>query len=120
MKQTIILLIFCTLFITNVANSVEEKQVWTKNNVKVAIEYYADKHNVSASVMNKVVNCESGYNPNAIGDGGKSFGLSQIYNPAHPTITKEQALDPEFALNFMGENIKKGRGPMWTCYRKLI
>lgn len=82
------------------------------------IEHYASKYNVSAEVMNNVINCESGYNPNAVGDNGNSFGLSQIYLPAHPYVTQSQAIDIDFSLEFMAKNIKSNPR-MWTCYRMI-
>ncbi len=60
---------------------------------------------------------ESNWNPNAVGDHGTSFGLAQIHLPAHPGITKEQALDPEFALNFITDQFIKGNEWMWTCWK---
>ena len=49
----------------------------------------------------------------------KSYGLSQIHLPSHPNISLEQATDPDFAIEFMAQNLSKGKGKMWTCYRKL-
>jgi len=79
----------------------------------------AIKYEVSQETITKVIACESGYNPNAIGDGGKSFGLVQIHLPSHPTISKEQALNPEFAVDFLGKKLSEGKGNLWTCYRNL-
>lgn len=61
--------------------------------------------------------CESSFNENAVGDNGNSFGLVQIYLPAHPEITREQALDKEFAVKFMAEQFSQGNARIWTCYR---
>lgn len=66
-----------------------------------------------------VIDCESSFNPNAIGDNGTSFGLSQIHLPAHPHIKKSQALDPEFAITFMVSEFEKGNAWKWTCWKKL-
>lgn len=44
---------------------------------------------------------ESGLNPNAVGDNGKSFGPFQIYTVAHPNVSPSQAKDPNFAVKFM-------------------
>lgn len=33
----------------------------------------------------------------------ESYGIAQIHLPSHPSISKEQALDPEFAISFMSE-----------------
>ena len=81
------------------------------------ITFYSLKYNVKESVMRKVISCESSYKIKAVGDGGKSFGLVQIHLPSHPYVTKEQAFDPDFALNFLASNLAKGKGKMWTCYR---
>jgi len=96
-----------------------QKTEWTVEEIKSMVDYYADKYGVSRQLMQKVVNCESSYNYKAVGDGGKSFGLSQIHNPSHPSITYKQSTNPDFALDFMASNISKGKGSMWTCYRQL-
>ncbi len=95
------------------------KTEWTVEEVKSMVDYYADKYGVSRQLMQKVVNCESSYNYKAVGDGGKSFGLSQIHKPSHPTITYEESTNPDFALDFMASNISKGKGNMWTCWKQL-
>jgi len=66
-----------------------------------------------------VIRCESEFNPNAVGDNGTSYGLAQIHLPAHPSVSKEEALDPKFAVGWMVQAFKEGKGSMWTCYRKL-
>jgi len=96
---------------------IELQQSTTTLQDKVA--YYAQKHSISQNTLLQVVMCESSGNPNAIGDNGHSFGLVQIFLDYHPTITKENALDPDFALNFLADNISKGKGSLWTCFRNL-
>jgi hypothetical protein len=49
-----------------------------------------------------------------------SFGISQIHLPAHPNITKEQALDIEFAVDFIVLEFKKGNEKKWSCWKKLF
>lgn len=95
------------------------KTEWTVEEVKSMVDYYADKYGVSRQLMQKVVNCESSYNYKAVGDGGKSFGLSQIHKPSHPSVTYEESTNPDFALDFMASNISKGKGNMWTCWKQL-
>jgi hypothetical protein len=77
------------------------------------------KYNVSQITMTRVIDCESSHNPSAIGDGGKSFGLVQIHLPSHPNITKAQALDSDFAIDFLAKSLSQGKGKMWTCFRNL-
>ena len=61
-------------------------------------------------------NAPKGYKP---GDREQSYGLVQIHLPAHPHISKEQAKDPEFAIEFLAKNVAKGKQGMWTCARQI-
>src|SRR5689334_6135894 len=84
------------------------------------IENTAERYGVDSAIMESIIWCESGMNPDAIGDHGTSYGLSQIHLPAHPGITKEQALDPEFAINFMAKEISQGNMWKWTCAKRFL
>lgn len=44
----------------------------------------AKEEGVDPAIMLSIAQQESGFNPNAVGDGGKSFGLFQIHSSAHP------------------------------------
>lgn len=46
----------------------------------------------------------------------ESWGLSQIHLPAHPDITKEQATDAQWALDWTAKEFSKGRASQWTCW----
>lgn len=83
------------------------------------IHQYSVEYDVSESVVQRVIKCESNGNPNAVGDGGYSYGLVQIHLPSHPTVSKEQALSPEFAIKFLTANLALGNGRMWTCWRMM-
>lgn len=71
--------------------------------------------------------CESGLRsiqsriPSNIGPNGQedSWGVAQIYLPAHPEITKEQALDADFAIRWAAKEFASGRAKQWTCWRTL-
>lgn len=85
--------------------------------------------------MNSIVNCESGYDVDiksrhtyhsgnvprgyVVGDTEESYGAVQIHLPAHPSVTKEQATNPEFAIDFLAKNLKQGRGGWWSCYKTI-
>jgi hypothetical protein len=93
------------------------EQCLSESCIKSRIHYFAEKYGVSEITMNIAISCEANYNPNAIGDNGNSFGLAQIFLPAHPDITKEMALDPDFSLDFMAKNLKERNHSMWTCLK---
>jgi hypothetical protein len=86
------------------------------------IEKYSLKWQVSPVLTASIISCESDNNPmaHALTEKEDSWGLVQINLKAHLHITKSQATNPEFAINFLTENIAKGNAPqMWyTCYRK--
>ncbi len=69
--------------------------------------------------IERVIKCESSWDENAVGDHGQSFGLVQIYLPANPEVKKEQALNPEFALNYITSEFAKGHQKKWSCYKLL-
>ena len=48
----------------------------------------------------------------------ESYGLAQIFLPAHPYVTKAEAIDPHFAAEFISKNWKAHKS-WWVCARKL-
>lgn len=105
------------------------------------VRHYADKFNVSYSLMNDILDCENDTrNPNrqsevrytesqiknnpswgAVGEFEKSFGLVMIHIPAcnkyeGKCITESQAKDPEFAIRYLASEISKGKASKWSCY----
>lgn len=98
---------------------------WTEERIKQEVHEVALKYNVSESVMNKVIKCESMgsttiqsyYSTN--GKRESSYGLAQINLIHHPNVTKAQAFDPAFAIDFLGKNIAKGHANWWSCWKIL-
>lgn len=74
----------------------------------------AKEYGVSYEVMDAIIDNESKWNPDAVGDNGESCGLVQIHLPDHPGITCDQAREPLFALRFLASEIKAGREWKWT------
>lgn len=92
------------------------------------IARYADKYGVSYSEMYKTIECESGFDPtiqslhkDPTGPNGRedSWGLVQIHLPDHPSVTRAEATDPDFALDFMAKSFAAGHASMWSCYTKI-
>lgn len=44
-----------------------------------------------------------------------SWGPAQIHLPDNPSVSREQASDPDFALNFMAKAISEGKAGKWSC-----
>lgn len=100
------------------------KTAWSVSEVKGLVDYYAGIHNVSRETLRAVIFNESGYDWDNESDYAHgiptSFGACQIHLPDHPEVTKSQALDPNFCLNWTAEKISEGEGHMWTGYRTCV
>lgn len=105
----------------------EELIVLTKEQLIDKVHKYSKIYKVNPNLLINVINCENRdwdtkLQSRIINSKGKredSWGLAQIHKPSHPQLTHEQITDPDFAISFMAENISKGKGNMWTCWRKL-
>lgn len=69
------------------------KAVSNKQDIQSMIVRIAQEEGVDPALALSIAQIESGFNPNAIGDNGKSQGLFQIYGPAHPDY--KGGTDPE-------------------------
>lgn len=76
------------------------------------------KYGLKRNIMARTIKCESSMNPKAVGDHGTSFGLAQIHLVDHPEVSKEQALDPYFSIEFMAREFSKGNARLWSCYKR--
>ena len=89
--------------------------------------YWAEIYDVSFEEMDAVINCESGWDTKIQSQHKykgtdiqeKSFGLVQIHLPAHKTVTKKQAQDPDFAMEFMAKAFSQGNQDWWTCFNDI-
>lgn len=82
-----------------------------------AIYFWADFYSVSRVELYETIKCESRFRPNAVGKFGE-LGIAQIYLKYHPSVSKEEALDPDFSIRWMAEQFSKGDEHLWTCWRK--
>lgn len=90
-------------------------------------EQIAGDYGLNKDEFLSVIECESagwqniqsfvpGYGPNGRED---SWGLAQIHLPDHPEVTRKQALNPEFALEWMAYRWEKGHQSDWSCWNQL-
>ena len=96
--------------------------MWNENTITALIHLKADEYGLSPSKARQMVatvRCESQFKTNAIGDGGKSWGLSQIHSPSWPMVSQDEAFDPNFAIDFMAQKFSIGKERLWTCWRIL-
>lgn len=107
---------------------IEVEYNWDRERIRQEVEKWADVYHVNPDEMWNVIKCE---NPildpklqslvvkNGIRE--NSWGLAQIHLDAHTSITKKQAQNPIFAIEFMAKNFSQGvKGKrMWTCWRNI-
>lgn len=92
------------------------KTEWTTAEVKAMTSIYAANYGVSDAIMQTIIQNESQYQWNDVGDHGTSFGACQIHLPAHPDITQAEAENPDFCLDWTARQIVAGHAEMWTTY----
>lgn len=122
----------------------DEKTRWTMPEIVQIAQAKADKYHVSRETMVRVTKCEIPtvkidgilyydkddsqsrirYNegqiarhPNwgKVGDREGSWGPAQIHLVDNPSISKKEAVDPYWALDFMARKISQGEAWRWTC-----
>jgi hypothetical protein len=113
---------------TSIANAeplppISLNREYTRSELELWVEHYANEYGVSSDTMKQVITCESGWNTDIQsrhtrpdGSQEQSFGLVQIFLPAHPYISYEQAVDPIFSIEFMAKSFAEGNATWWTCY----
>lgn len=93
--------------------------------IKEKIQRYADKYDVSEEQLENIVKCEAGAKDvnqasttirsrylEGTPRHEKSWGLAQIH-VSKVNVTYEQAIDPDFALDYLAKNWKAGNQWMW-------
>lgn len=91
---------------------------WTSEELTQLIVETARKHQINEIRFLKTAQCESSLRASVVGDDGNSIGLFQIHLPSHPTVTEEQAMNPEWAVEWAAEKFKKNP-KIWVCYNIL-
>lgn len=105
--------------------------------IKAKIAYYASKYKVSEALMMSNVSCETAgtFDPKiqsqvkysfsdarrgiVFGEQEQSYGLAMIHLPDNLSVTKEQATDPDFALDFMAKAFSNGEYWRWYCIKNI-
>lgn len=65
----------------------------------ILVDKYARRYGVPISLARNMLSKESGGDPKAVSP-KKAVGLLQIHLPSHPSVTRAQAEDPDFNLNY--------------------
>lgn len=82
------------------------------------ITKYANKYGVNRNILAQTIQCESQMNPFAVSK-TEDYGVVQIHLKSWG-ITKEQAFDPEFSIDFMAHQFSIDGAHYWVCYQNLF
>lgn len=95
----------------------------TIGQIQTLVASEADLAGVDPKIALYIVSSESNFDPSRqsnypdpTGPNGQedSWGLWQIHLPAHPDITKAEALDPVWSTEWAVEQLKSGNCKIWT------
>ena len=95
--------------------------VATTTSIQDKISFYANKHHLEAykaSQLVSTIKCESNFNPIAVSP-TNDYGIAQINLPTWK-ITKQQAFDVDYSLDFMADKFEHHQEYNWICYRLLF
>lgn len=94
---------------------------------KDKVRYYADMWGVSSHLMLYIVENESSFNKDAVGDMHiacpmtgepvRARGPVQITECYYPQVSDEDAFDWDYSLNFLAKKLSEGKCSEWTTCR---
>jgi soluble lytic murein transglycosylase-like protein len=96
-----------------------EAETLTSDDLRVIATADAVHYGLNTDHFLKVINRESGFNPNAVNPTSNASGIVQILPSAHPDITKEEMFDPIWSLNWAAEEWSEGHQSMWEAWDQL-
>ena len=103
-----------------------EERVWTVEEVRELAIEVAEQYGLHKGRFLATLECENHFNAKGQsnhylkGVREDSWGAAQINLPYHSDVTRKQAEDPVFALNWMAMAWLDGNAKWWTCYRTLV
>lgn len=121
------LLLFATPVTANAPISPEEPPLSTPEARKDFAYQMAEQYDLSEKFVQTLAGESMNFEWNdqslisANGPNGRedSWGICQIHLPSHPSISKEQALDPRWCIEWSAQQFQLGNARMWTVYRNL-
>ena len=97
---------------------------YSEQQIKELVDIYSTKYGVNSIRVLETIRCESRFNnvQSAIVSKGvreDSWGIAQIHLPSHPNISKDKALNPNFAIEWTVKEFSIGHASKWSCYKKI-
>lgn len=96
----------------------------SKECVLELIKKYAKEYDFPENTALRVASCESEFKVNAVGDGGKAYGIYQFHKPTFDMFAKKfgeklDYYDTEHNIQLAIWALSNDKGHHWTCYRKI-
>ena len=95
---------------------VDPIKTWTTPELKTLATEKAQKYHLNVKKFLDVIECESEWKIDAVGDGGASIGLAQFYYPYRWGLSTTTAKDPDIALETMAQAWHDDRYKEWSCW----
>lgn len=124
LRFVVLLVIICVLGILVLSVKTHAWEIGNKESLRDYAIYVASKEGLNVGVFLATLKCEGDfYNGQSyvLKEGGPngredSWGVAQINLPYHPEITKAQALNPFWSINWMADQWLKGNEWKWSCW----
>ena|SRR5665213_1265770 len=107
-------------FIQMMTNQAALELPVSSSTIGALIDFDALYYGVDPNLMRDIIQRESLGNQYAVGDHGTSFGLTQLHDIAQKGITKAEAFNPVFSINYLAEHLAAGQGKMWSTYAAAL
>lgn len=126
MQKILSLCIFIGLFLPFSSTSIEYVRAETPtSSINDLIVENSNKYDVPMSTLIRVIKCESGFDPKAIGDGGLAYGIAQFHKQTFDAFSKEEGETLNYhstydQIKLLSWAISKDYGKHWTCFSKVV
>lgn len=91
---------------------------------KEILGYYFSKYGGDYYELYTVLQCESSFNHNQYGDGGRAFGIAQFHRPTWDRFNKLRGTNLDYygledQIDMFTWSFNNGLKSHWTCWSKL-
>ena len=88
------------------------------------IKKYSKQYDVPVRLTMEIADCESDFIVDAVGDGGKAYGVYQFHKPTFREFSKKKGekldyFDTEDNIKLAIWALANNKGHHWSCYRKI-
>lgn len=123
-KIIIVLFLVCSLLGFNPQSTTSAELIIREQSIQQQVEYFSELNDIDPKLISKIIQCESQGKENALGDGGRAFGIMQYHKASF--INHSEIYGEELDYYSTYDQIKlgtwaiaNGRGNEWTAFRAI-